>query len=418
LHILSFLSSGDGGTEAGRLLGLLGLPNSTTFGKRSFGLIERFLGPELMRLADEVVYGKNLVEEVKEVLGDQCDDDGKLLFDLWKEKKLPNDLWPRVTVSGDMGWQGKGSGNSYNSMSGDAIYVGSKTRKQIAWHVMGKGCSTCNGWKHSVKAKEGAVCPPHSCRKTWNGSSGAMEPVALLNVFVELHNNHHVICSCIVTDDDSSIKSKLKWSNKDWKINNKSETPPYVYDNKGKRSVRPDHGCLPGNMPEPTFLADPNHRKKAWSNCLCALEKKNKDASMTMTKMDVIRLGRNMACMFASLVGKTDKQMLEAFKAVIEHHFDNHAHCGEWCQRKKLHDNQEEDKKKKHYRCKQKDAKVYSVLWELIQRFITIEALREVSHGMNTLMSLSIRVLRGLLQRIRFIRYPIRFRTASLLLLL
>ena len=30
LYILSFIASGDGGTEAARLFGLLGLPNSTT----------------------------------------------------------------------------------------------------------------------------------------------------------------------------------------------------------------------------------------------------------------------------------------------------------------------------------------------------------------------------------------------------
>jgi hypothetical protein len=30
LYVLGFLSCGDGGTEAGRVLGLLGLPNDTT----------------------------------------------------------------------------------------------------------------------------------------------------------------------------------------------------------------------------------------------------------------------------------------------------------------------------------------------------------------------------------------------------
>ena len=139
---------------------------------------------------------------------------------------------------------------------------------------MGKGCSACNGWKRSAKGKLGLPCPEHKCRKTWNGSSGAMEPVAMLNMLIELHNNYQVILECIVTDDDSSIKSKLKWSNKDWMTNNNSNDPPCVYaKDTGKRSVRPDYGRLPRNMPEPTFLADPNHRKKAWSNCLYAMEK-------------------------------------------------------------------------------------------------------------------------------------------------
>ena len=367
---------------------MLGLPNSTTFGKRSFTNIERFVGPELQQLADEIVYGRNLVEEVKQVLGDRKDDNGTLLFELWKQKTLPVESWPRLIASGDMGWQGKGSGNSYNSLSGDAIFVGSKTRKPISWHVMGKGCSQCNGWNRSAKGKLGEPCPEHACRKTWNGSSGAMEPVALLNMFIELYNNHQVILQCIVTDDDSSIKSKLKWSNKDWMTNNNSADPPYVYaKNTEKRSVRPDYGRLPRNMPEPTFLADPNHRKKAWSNSLYSLEKKNKEGAMTITKMDVVRLGRNMAYMFGSLVGKTDDEMIESSKAVIEHHFDNHEHCGAWCHRKATIENGAADTKKKYYRCKDKDAKLYKALWERIERFITLEALQEVSHGMNTLMN-------------------------------
>jgi hypothetical protein len=39
-YIVGFLSIGDGGTEAARLLGLLGLPNSTTMRARSFTIIE------------------------------------------------------------------------------------------------------------------------------------------------------------------------------------------------------------------------------------------------------------------------------------------------------------------------------------------------------------------------------------------
>mgnify|MGYP000417149400 CR=1 FL=1 len=276
LCVLSFMACGDGGAEAGKLLGLLGLPNSTTFAKRSFGLTERFLGPELLRLADEVVCEKNLTDEVRLVLGDKRDNDNVLLFDLWKEKKLPQNLWPRVTASGDMGWQGKGSGNSHDSQSGDAVYVGSLTRKPTAWHVLGEGCSTCNGWQRSKRSKGGEPCPPHACRKSWSGSSGAMEPVALLEMFKELFNKHQAIVHQIVSDDDSSVRAKLKWSNADWMTNANSLEPPCVCaKDTGKRSASPDCGRLPPDMPEPAFVADPNHRKKAWSNCLCATEKKN-----------------------------------------------------------------------------------------------------------------------------------------------
>ena len=47
LYVLGFIASGDGGTEASRLLGLVGLPNSTTMQSRSFGNIEKELSPVL-----------------------------------------------------------------------------------------------------------------------------------------------------------------------------------------------------------------------------------------------------------------------------------------------------------------------------------------------------------------------------------
>ena len=140
LFMLSFLSVGDGGTEAGRFLGMLGLPNATTFGPRSFGIIEEYVGPVLQDVANELVYGKNLVEEVKHSLGDQSDAKGTLLFDLWREKRLPQELWPKITCGGDMGWQKRSSGNSYSSLSGDACFIGQHTRKPVAWYVMGKAC--------------------------------------------------------------------------------------------------------------------------------------------------------------------------------------------------------------------------------------------------------------------------------------
>jgi len=184
LYLLSFLSVGDGGTEAGRVLGLLGLPNSTTFGPRSFGNIEAFVGPVLTQFADKLVHEHNLVEEVRIVLGDKKDEHDNLLFYLWEGGLLPEALWPRVTTSGDMGWQGRSSGKSYNSLSGDAVLVGQHTRKPIAWHVMGKACSFCQGWNCSKRGKNGDPVPQHDCRAGWDGSSGAMEPVATLSMVV------------------------------------------------------------------------------------------------------------------------------------------------------------------------------------------------------------------------------------------
>jgi len=106
-----------------------------------------------------------------------------------------------------------------------------------------------------------------------------------------------VIVNAVVTDDNSSIKSKLKWSNSDHMLNHGSTDPPTIINSNGNEVVRPNHGELPRHMPEPDFYADPNHRKKTWKKSLYQLLYMVKKVNMTITHMDVLCLGTNFAYM-------------------------------------------------------------------------------------------------------------------------
>ena len=64
LYVLSFIGSGDGGKEAGRLLGFLDLPNAASMEKYSFPCIQRRMSSVLERLCDEACM-EALVEEVR-----------------------------------------------------------------------------------------------------------------------------------------------------------------------------------------------------------------------------------------------------------------------------------------------------------------------------------------------------------------
>jgi len=363
---------------------MLGLPNSTTMAPRSFGIIEEHIGPVMRQFADDIV-AKNLVEEVRQCHGDMKDDNDESLFNLWQQKKLPDgchDLWPKMPGTHDMGWQGRASGLQHNSMTGDACFFGGKTRKPIAHVVVSKGCSFCMGWKK--RANKTVAMPEHDCRKNWDGSSGAMEPHGCLVMFKRLCSDSKVVVESIVTDDDSSIKSKMKWCNKDHMTMHGLTDPPTIINSNGNEVVRPDHGELPINMPEPTFFADPNHRKKTWKKTLYQMLHSTKKSNMTIAHMDVLRLGTNFAHMVRTLHGKTDEAMLTASKAVIEHHFDCHTHCGDWCKRKDQTD-EEREEKKKCYRSKEKDATSHKELLKRIERFVTLESLHEVAHQCDTL---------------------------------
>jgi hypothetical protein len=384
LYVLGFLSCGDGGTEAGRVLGLLGLPNNTTMERRSFGIIEDKIAPLIKELNKDILLA-NLVDEVRATTAGNPNQ----LF-LWQQSLegnivLEKSNYPKIRCSFDMAWQQRNSGNQYASQSGHALLVGGYTRKPIAFTIKSKLCSSCKAWTK----KHGDDLPPlpHTCYKNHEGSSGSMEPLACLLMTEELFRDYNCVVDMICADDDSSTRALLKWSNADNMKNNNTTTPPPVPITKGKNKgmphVRPDKGKLSAEIPEPTFVADPNHRKKVLTGELIALDTAKVAEKATMTRMDSTRLGKNFGYMIRCLPKLPEEQYCTAAAAVLEHHFDNHAHCGEWCRWKTLSALQRQQSVR-YYRCKTKDSKLYKILLDKIGRFTTLDRLKEIAHGMDT----------------------------------
>jgi len=245
LFVLSMTCSGDGPTEAGRVLGLCGLPNSTTMQTCNFASIEQRMAPIIHQIANECLKA-NLEKEIQVVFGDRQDDDGVLLFDLWKEKKLPNNLLPEAFFTTDMSWQGRSSGRSYNSLSGHALLVGGKTRLPCCMSIKSKKCNYCTKWNQHHGADEEA--PEHECTANFEGASGAMEPIAALHMVIEMCRVNQVVTKTLVTDDDSSIKAKLKWSNADHMAKCGVTRVPRIINKNGNEVPRPNKGELPADM--------------------------------------------------------------------------------------------------------------------------------------------------------------------------
>ena len=382
LYVLGFIASGDGGKEAERVLGYLGLPNSTTMARRSFGDIEKRIAPAILELLEEIIQ-ENLIKEVELTMRKETLAPDEAKFDAWKQTLNSNNNtidpadYPTVGASTDMGWQGRGT----MSQSGHAVYVGHYTRKVIAWSLYSKRCSVCQ--RHDKKKEPEAIVPAHDCSQNYDGSSKAMESKAVLQMYIGLYRKKQVRVGLLICDDDSSIKAKLKWSNQDHMINNNTTIVPKVISKNGKIRTRPDKGGIPGDIPQPNFGADPNHRTKLVGKEVYGLARRAKSDTYTMTEMDAYRIKHNYGYMVRSIPQLQEEQYVPAAKAVIEHHFNNHQHCGAWCRQKDL---TEEEKKasKKYYRCKTKDADLYKVLRTLTDRFMTLQAMKEVAHGHDT----------------------------------
>jgi hypothetical protein len=161
--------------------------------------------------------------------------------------------------------------------------------------------------------------------------------------------------------------------------NNNTNTYPMAPKSKGKNKGdlqrRKDSGRLPGHIPEPLWLADPNHRRNVLTGELIG---EGIGTKATMTKMDVTRIGKNFSYMIRHLPRTPDTEYESVGKAVLDHHFNDHTHCGAWCPSKRGLALQG------FYRSKIKDAALYDRLQAIVGKYITIDRLKELAHGMDT----------------------------------
>ncbi len=112
----------------------------------------------------------------------------------------------------------------------------------------------------------------------------------------------------------------------------------------------PDHGELELDHPPINKLSDPIHYVKSYKGDLYALVAMPKSKSATC-KADAMRLSRNLAYMIAQHTpgeGKEDctfEKFVIAGEASFEYHWNNHKHCGDWCQAKTWTENEKVEKR-------------------------------------------------------------------------
>jgi len=390
---LAFMSIGDGGRDAQRLLSFLSLPNATTMGKSTFTKLERAT-TDSIRFLTEKYLKENLVEEVR--MTEQNED---FNFEKWKDAIINEEGYdgplPSIAVSMDMGWQKRSSGRRFDSSSGHAFLVGIKTRKPVAMCLKSSYCSTCcyHMKRHKLSQEE---IPEHECVVNHSGSAGSMESSALIEMVESLYDRNTVAVSTVITDDDSKMKSQCKWSNEDYLVHKGYPADEKRWlivgykDRKRKQDKEPikepiyrKSGLLRYPVPQPAFLADPAHRKKTFRNKLYTIKGTSVRANHGIKDGDILRLTLYYAYFIRQLKDKPEEEWLDAGKAIVDHHFDSHDFCGEWCKRKKETD-EERLQSKKQYRNKHRESGLYSLLCGAIAPFISYACLKEVGHGANT----------------------------------
>ena len=320
LYVLATVANGDGPTEAGRLLGLLGLPRPATMESSNFAAIEDRIAPVIWSLHEEIMF-ENLTKEVEATVPPND-------FYVWKQSiegnvALDKQNYPSIRGSYDTGWNQRSSGRLYNLPSSHSFLVGARSRLPVEGLVLSKVCGACTKWENQIamgKVLAGTPSPHHHCLRNFDpkASSGSMEPFAAAKIVNRLHNKWKTNVELICMDDDASTRTALKWSNADHMRNHNTTDVPMVQVKKRDGTLemkeRPDKGQLDGNVPEPATTADPNHRRKILTGDLLDLATTKGDGKLTMTKMDVTRLGKNYGYMIRSLPRHPESMFVELAK--------------------------------------------------------------------------------------------------------
>ena len=206
-----------------------------------------------------------------------------------------------------MAWQKRSTGRVYDSVSGHAYMVGCESGKVISMGVLAMACAVCRRCK-----RRGIEPSHHSCTINYDGSSGGMESTLCVELLEKISSDYEgrVHVGELVTDDDSTIRSRCR---------NKK-----------------DGGTVRDDVRTPVFLADPSHRVKVMGKAIFKLVSKTKNKDEVKT-IDALRLKKYFSLYIAQNKMKPFEEFVTNAKAPIEHLFQDHTFCDEsWCYAKSI----------------------------------------------------------------------------------
>ena len=282
-----------------------------------------------------------------------------------------------LAIASDTRWDKRGSGRKYDSLSGCSVALGLRSQLVLELEPMSSICSSCaRGVEHQDN-----LCP-----KNYDGSAKGMEACGAARIAERLFANEECKCyiAFLVTDDDASVRKVLTHSFKDMVaagMMTDAEWPRYGTTGKGKK--KPDNGLLNILHVLIIFFADKGHRVRGYIRVLFTESYKSAADGCGCTKIDAERMKRRMSWTLRLHCGGTYAEFKTAVHAVLEHHFNNHEYCGDWC---KAAEGTAEElvENRLRFRCKTKDAKLYLFMKKHHEQFMEDTKLRQLFHQWDT----------------------------------
>jgi hypothetical protein len=336
------------------------------------GMLNLNVNPMLARWTDyQDTIGKAIIQigkdVVKENLQIECD-----LSPVGKDGRKALD------VAADTRWDKRGSGRKYDSLSGCSVAMGLKSQLPIGIEPMSTVCNKCR-----LKITHDADC----CPKNYDGSAKGMEACGQARICTDIYSDEELwaYIATLITDDDASVRKILTHSFKalvEAGLMAEEDWPRYG-SQEGRGKKKPDNGLLHILHAAITFLADKGHRVRGYASPIFAEANKSKKNGCGVTKADAERIKRRLSWTLRLHCGGTYEEFKTAVEAVLEHHFDNHEYCGDWCT--SAHGTEEEVREQGfRFRSKTNDHAMYLFLKKHHDAFMQDEKLRQLFHQFDT----------------------------------
>lgn len=199
--------------------------------------------------------------------------------------QISKEIIVRIAASFNMGWFTRGTGRTYDSLSGTGALIGYFSKKVLAYIVLNRKCRLCD-LGHSVS--------DHDCRLNFSGSAKAMEPKAALLLTKDnpILNECNLEVGIVIADNDSSSICAIR----------------------------------SGSNHEVLKQSDKNHTSKGLVNSLYKI--KNKHKELTAESISYLRKNFNYA---VSQNQHDSQKMAKTINNIPYHCFNQHNNCDNWC---------------------------------------------------------------------------------------
>jgi hypothetical protein len=236
----------------------------------------------------------------------------------------------------------------------------------------------------ATKCKKGIKHDADVCPKNYAGSAKGMEAAGAAKIVSRFFENMVQKCyiACLVTDDDSSVLKNVTHSYWELLVAHRiteDELPRYANGQK-----KTDNCLLPLLHPAIQLLANKGHHVRGYSRILFSEAYKSKKDGCGCTKMDAEWMKHRLSWTLRLHSSGTYEQFKKAVVAVLEHHFDNHDYCADWCKARKGTENEVRESGLL-FRCKIcNKAELYLFLKKHHDDFMVDMKLRQLFHQYDT----------------------------------